>query len=347
MPSEGRPVRLKDVADHAGVSLATASRMLSDADYKGRAALRDRVLAAAAELGYRPNLHARALASSTSTSVGLVVHDVRDSYFAMIAGGVIEVAEAHDLLVTMVCTYRDPRQELNYLRLLSTQRPRAIVLAGSSFSDRAHAAAMMEQLAAYQAAGGAIVSVTRGRKIGHLVKIGNVEAARRLAHRLVDLGHTSFGVISGPAKLTSVSDRLRGFRLGLEDRGVRLAPGSIVRVDLSRDGGARGARLLLDRPDRPDRPTCVFGVADVVAVGAMAWIRSAGLRVPADVSVAGFGGTPLAFDTVPVLTTVELPLERIGRVAMELALLPGNEPRHTVEIDGAVQMRDSTAPPRP
>ncbi|MFI0449180.1 LacI family DNA-binding transcriptional regulator [Actinomadura sp. 6N118] len=343
MPSEGRPVRLKDVADHAGVSLATASRMLSDADYKGRAALRDRVLAAASELGYRPNLHARALASSTSTSVGLVVHDVRDSYFAMIAGGVIEVAEAHDLLVTMVCTYRDPQQELNYLRLLSTQRPRAIVLAGSSFSDRAHATAMTEQLAAYQAAGGAIVSVTRGRKIGHLVKIGNVEAARRFAHRLVDLGHTSFGVISGPAKLMSVSDRLRGFRLGLEDRGVRLDPGSIVRVDLSRDGGARGARLLLDRPDRP---TCVFGVADVVAVGAMAWIRSAGLRVPADVSVAGFGGTPLAFDAVPVLTTVELPLERIGRVAMELALLPGSEPRHTVEIDGAVVMRDSTAPPR-
>ncbi|WP_433332376.1 LacI family DNA-binding transcriptional regulator [Spirillospora sp. CA-294931] len=344
MPSEGRPVRLQDVADHAGVSLSTASRMLSDADYKGRASLRDRVLASASELGYRPNLHARALASSTSASVGLVVHDVRDSYFAMIAGGVIKVAEAHDLLVTMVCTYRDPRQELNYLSLLSTQRPRAIVLAGSSFADRAHSAAMTEALEAYQAAGGAIVSVTRGRKIGHLVKIGNVEAARRLAHELVDLGHTSFGVISGPAKLMSVSDRLRGFRLGLEDRGVPLDPGSIVRVDLSRDGGARGARLLLDRPDPP---TCVFGIADVVAVGAMAWLRTTGLRVPADVSVAGFGGTPLASDAVPVLTTVELPLERIGRVAMELALLPGNEPRHTVEIGGTVLMRETTAPPRP
>lgn len=343
MSPEGRPVRLQDVAEHAGVSLATASRMLSDADYKGRASLRNRVFSSAAELGYLPNLHARALASSTSTSVGLVVHDVRDSYFAMIAGGVIKVAEAHKLLVTMVCTYRNPQQELNYVSLLSAQRPRAIILAGSSFSDRAHSAALMEQLSAYQVAGGAIVSVTRGRKIGHVVDVGNVEATRQLAHRLVDLGHTSFGVISGSAKLMAVRDRMRGFRLGLQDRGIELSSDSIVRVDISRDGGARGARLLLDRPHRP---TCIFGIADVVAVGAMAWIRSAGLRIPADISVAGFGGTPLASDAVPGLTTVELPLERIGQVAMELALLPREEPPHTVAIGGTVLMRDSTAPPQ-
>ncbi|MFI6536038.1 LacI family DNA-binding transcriptional regulator [Nonomuraea sp. NPDC050547] len=341
MSSEGRRVRLQDVADHAGVSLATASRMLSDSDYKGRAALRDKVVASAAELGYRPNLHARALASSTSTSVGLVVHDVRDAYFAMIAGGVIKAAEAHRLLVTMVCTYRDPQQELNYVSLLSTQRPRAIILAGSSFADRAHTTAMTAQLSAYQADGGAVVSVTRGRRIGHLVEVGNVEATRRLAHLLADLGHTSFGVISGPAKLIAVRDRMHGFRLGLQDRGIELAPDAIVHADMSRDGGARAARRLLDRPDRP---TCLWGVADVVAVGAMAWARSNGLRIPEDVSVAGFGGTPLASDAVPALTTVELPLERIGRTALDLALLPLDEPRHTVEIGGTVLMRDSTAP---
>ncbi|MFI6292780.1 LacI family DNA-binding transcriptional regulator [Nonomuraea sp. NPDC050790] len=341
MSSEGRRVRLQDVADHAGVSLATASRMLAGSDYKGRAALRDKVLASAAELGYRPNLHARALASSTSTSVGLVVHDVRDAYFAMIAGGVIRAAEAHRLLVTMVSTYRDPRQELNYVSLLSAQRPRAIILAGSSFTDRAHAAAMAEQLSAYQAGGGAVVSVTRGRKIGHLIEVDNVEGARRLAHRLADLGHTSFGVISGPARLIAVRDRMHGFRLGLQDRGIELAADAVVHTEISRDGGARAARRLLGRDERP---TCLWGVADVVAVGAMAWARSAGLRIPEDVSVAGFGGTPPASDAVPALTTVELPLERIGATALDLALLPPDEPRHTVEIGGTVLMRDSTAP---
>lgn len=335
-------VRLQDVAEQAGVSLATASRMLSDPEYVGRAGLRERVLAAAAELGYRANPHARALATSSSTNVGLVIHDVRDAYFAMLSGGVITVAEQHDLLVSMVCTYRNAARELEYVRRLAAQRMRAIILAGSAVRDQAHTAAMHAELEAYQRSGGSVVSVTRGRTVGHVVDIDNAGGMRKLVHDLVGMGHTSFGVIAGPLKLLAVRERLQGVKQGLKDHGITLDRDDVVYVDLSREGGLAGARMLMSRPNPP---RCLLAVADIVAFGAMSWLRAEGVSVPGEVSVTGFGGIPAAIDAVPSLTTVEVPLEKVGETAMELALKPAS-PRHVVEIEGTLVRRDSVAPPR-
>lgn len=336
------PVRLQDVAEDARVSLATASRMLSDPEYGGQAALRERVLASAARLGYRPNPHARALATATSMNVGLVIHDVRDAYFATLSGGVISVAERHDLLVSMVCTYRSAARELEYVKRLAHQRVRAVILAGSALRDSAHAEAMHAELEAYQRSGGSVVSVTRGRDIGHVVDIDNVGGMRKLVHDLVELGHTSFGVIAGPLKLLAVRDRVQGIKQGLKDHGLALGRDDIVYVDFSREGGLTGARQLMGRPNPP---SCLLAVADVMAIGAMSWLRTQDIAVPGDVSVTGFGGIPAALDAVPSLTTVELPLEKVGETAMELALNPAS-PRHVVEVEGSLVLRESVAAPR-
>ncbi|WP_232666077.1 LacI family DNA-binding transcriptional regulator [Pseudonocardia sp. TRM90224] len=335
-------VRLQDVADHAGVSLATASRMLSDPNYGGRAGLRERVMASATELGYRPNPYARALATATSMNVGLVIHDVRDAYFATLSGGVISVAEHDDLLVSIVCTYRNPGRELEYVRRLASQRVRAIILAGSSVRDGAHNAAMDAELGSYQRSGGSVVSVTRGRTVGHVVDIDNAGGMRKLVHSMVELGHTSFGVVAGPQKLLAVRDRLQGIKQGLKDHGMALGRDDVVHVDVSREGGMAGAQSLMRRADPP---RCLLTVADVVAFGALSWLREQDIAVPGDVSVAGFGGIPAGIDAVPPLTTVDLQLERIGESAMELALKPAS-PRHVVEVEGSVVMRGSTAGPR-
>jgi LacI family transcriptional regulator len=340
--AERSTVRLQDVAEHAGVSLATASRMLADPGYGGRAGLRERVMASASALGYRPNPHARALATATSLNVGLVVHDVRDAYFAMMSGGVITVAERHDLLVSMVCTYRDVSRELEYVKRLADQRVRAIILLGSSSRDAAHAEAMNAELEAYQSSGGSVVSVTRGRSIGHVVDIDNVGGMRSLAGALADQGYASFGVIAGPLRLLTVRDRLHGIRQGLKDHGITLAKDDIVYTDMSREGGYTGVQTLMNRAEPPQ---CIMAIADVVAFGALSWLRSEGISVPADVAVSGFGGIPGAIDAVPSLTTLQLPLERVGETAMELALRP-TTPRHVVEIEGSLVLRDSTAAPR-
>src|SRR5690625_818311 len=204
-PRRGHPelsrtsVRLIDVAEHAGVSLATASRVLNGSKrHSARPEMRERVLAAVEELGYEPNLHARALAGSTSTTIGLVVHDIRDAYFSMVAGAVVEAAEAHDLFVTIVSTYNDPAREAKYVRLLRVQRPRAIIIAGSGFTSPRASGPITKELRQFEEAGGVVVSLGQ-QSVGHRIVVGNEEGARSLAHSLVDLGHRSFAVAAGPA----------------------------------------------------------------------------------------------------------------------------------------------------
>lgn len=338
------PVRLIDVAQHAGVSLATASRVLSStAGYRGRKELRERVLASAAELGYEPNPHARALAGSRSSTIALVVHDVRDAYFALVAGAVVSAAEQYGMLVTIVSTYRDPAQEARYLKLLRAQRPRAIVVAGSGFTNRASAEPIEAELRKFEESGGVVVALGR-QSVGHQVLVGNEEGARLLAHALADLGHTDFAVVSGPARLSTARDRLTGFQRGLADRGIELRPDAVLHGDATRESGTRMAAEIARAAHRP---TCVFGSFDVVAAGLVAGFRDAGVDVPGEISVAGFGDIPVASDITPSLTTVRLPLELVGRQAVDLALSAEPSVRRSVSFEGAVVLRESTAPPRP
>jgi len=337
----GEFVKLEDVALHAGVSLSTASRVLNGPpSHRGRAELRERVLASAQALGYVPNPHARALASSTSNTVGLVVQDVRDPYFAVVAGGAIEVANEHGLMVTIVCTYRDPAQEARYLSLLRAQRVRAIILAGSAYEDVAPTKAMAVDLEAYCAAGGAVVSITRHRLPGDTVLVENREGAAELARRLLKLGHRDFAVVAGPRKLTTARDRVAGFASALADAGIKLGANRIVNADFDRDGGyAAGQRLLKGR----SLPTCVLAANDAMALGLLAAFRAHGVAVPQQVSVTGFGDIPAARDSVPALSSVHLPLDALGAEAMRLADRGTGD--RTVTIGGRVVLRDSTAPP--
>lgn len=183
------------------------------------------------------------------------------------------------------------------------------------------------------------MSVTKGRAVGHVVDVDNAGGMRELVHELVELGHTSLGVIAGPLKLQTVRDRLQGIKQGLKDHGITLDRSDVVHVDISREGGVAGAEMLMRRKEPPQ---CLLAIADVVAIGALSWLRAEGVAVPDDVSVTGFGGVPAAVDAVPSLTTVELPLEKIGETAMDLALQPAT-PRHVVEIEGTVALRDSVA----
>lgn len=338
-----RPVRLVDVAEHAGVSLATASRVLNwEKPYGGRALLRERVLASAAELGYEPNPHARALASSTSTTIALVVHDLRDAYFAIIAGAVVSAAEQHGMFVTIVSTYRDPAQEVKYLKVLRAQRPRAIILAGSGFTNRTSHGPIEAELARFEDTGGVVVTLGR-QDVGHTISVGNEAGARALAHALVDLGHRDFVVATGPARLTTVRDRLTGFRQGLMERGIELDAAAVLHGDATRESGFLMATTIAARAHLP---TCVFGSFDVVAAGLIAGFREAGIAVPGTLSVAGFGDIPVATDITPTLTSVTLPLELVGKQAVDLALSAEPSIRRSVSFAGEVVLRESTAPPR-
>ncbi|QLQ35756.2 LacI family DNA-binding transcriptional regulator [Micromonospora robiginosa] len=328
------------MARAADVSLATASRALNGMRVTPQ--LRDRVLAAAAQLAYTPNAHARALAGASHRTVGVICHDVTDPYFAAIAGGVMRIAGANDLLVMLASTFRDPEREIAYVSMLRAERAPAILLIGSGFEDARWERAMEAELKPYLDGGGRVAVVSRHRSLKvDSVLPENRAGAAAMARALLELGHRRFAVLSGPHALTTVIDRLGGFRDELAAAGVTLDPAHVVEGPFTRDGGYQAMTELLDRGLDA---TCVFALTDVMAIGAYAALRDRGLSVPGDVSVAGFDDIPIVRDLTPPLTTVALPLRELGEKVMELALTENTtRRRRIVRMTGEVVVRASTA----
>src|SRR5690606_907790 len=152
-------VNLRDVARRAGVSVPTASRVLSGSDYAVRPELRARVEQAARELHYGPNAHARALLGGNLATVGVLAGDVGDPYFSQIIDGVQELASRHRLLVTICNTGRDVDRELEYLTLLHTHRTGVIIIAGSELVDERYRTGLRERVRAYLTTGGRVVAI--------------------------------------------------------------------------------------------------------------------------------------------------------------------------------------------
>jgi LacI family transcriptional regulator len=310
-------VTLDDVARLAGVSMATASRVLSKSPRVVRPELRDKVLAAAEALSYTPNPHARALARSASDLVGLVVHDIADPYFSSIAGGVTRIAEEQGAMVLLGTTLREAEREIEYVAMLRAQRARAVILVGSRTTDTEMTERLAAELVAFRANGGRVACVSQDLLGVPTVEPDNRAGARRLARALAELGHRRFAVLGGPGALLTARDRLEGFCQGLEESGGTAE--DVLEGAFTRDGGYSSA---LDLLGRGTSATCVFAVNDVMAVGAMAALRERGVAVPDDMSLAGFDDIATLRDTVPALTTVRLPLEEMGEQAARLTLLP-------------------------
>src|SRR3954465_9277694 len=164
---------LADVARLAGVSQATASRIINGSNKLVTDELRARVLRAVAELQYVPNAHAQLLARSQRTAVGVIVHDVSDPYFAEIPRGLQRVATDHGRLLMICNSYRDPERELEYVELLRGQQVAAIIMAGSGYHDAGFTALPNERLAAYEASGGRVAVIGRHEHAGDAVMPDN------------------------------------------------------------------------------------------------------------------------------------------------------------------------------
>lgn len=327
-------VTLEDVARHAGVSLATASRVLNGSSRRVGAALRERVELAAAELGYQPNATAQTLARGSSNVIGLVVHDLTDPYFAALAGGAMRAADRRGLVVMVGTTYRDPEREIGYVSTLRAQRVRAILLAGSRVADERITNRLRTELARYRDSGGRVACVGQDLLGVDTVAPANRAGAAALARALAELGHTRFAVLAGPPALVTAADRTAGFTAALAE--LDLPAPQIVHGGFDRDGGYNAVRGVIDSD-----VTCVFAVNDVMAVGALAALRERGLSVPDDLSVAGFDDIATLRDLVPALTTVRLPLAEMGERALEMAL--GDSVKPSVEhIAGQIVLRTST-----
>jgi LacI family transcriptional regulator len=338
-------VTLQDVADRAGVSLATASRVVSEGPRRVGSQLADRVNQAAAELDYTANLQARAVATGQSSMLGVVVHDIADPYFSSIAAGLMDVAHAQRLLVCLSSTAAETG-EREYVALMRSQRARAVILVGSRTDDQAAQAGLRAEIAAFTGTGGRAACIGQDLLGIDTILPGNAAGAEALGRALVVQGHRRFAVLAGPAGVLTARDRLAGFLAGLAARSVTVQPRHIVPGAFTRDGGyeAMSTILAMSGP----RPDCVFAVNDVMAVGALARLRAEGMTVPGDIGLAGFDDISTLRDVSPPLTTVRLPLASMGEMAARLVLAETSPERPRVlPVPGEVVLRESTdRPPR-
>ena len=340
MPSPGGAVRLVDVASHAGVSIATASRALSGSPGVS-AAVAERVRQVAVELGYVVNVHARRLAGGATSSVGLVVHEIGDPYFAEIASGLLGVAADQGLSVQICHTGRDPENELRQLRALIAHRVDVIVVAGSGYVDPEAQALARAELDAYRSSGGRVAVIGRHHLGTDAVLPDNVAGGRSIADHLLSLGHRRIAVVTGSRQLTTVADRLAGIGSALAAVGLSLADLPVVEAPFTRAGGKQAAeQVLAQHAD----VTAVLALNDDMAIGVLSTLRARGVSVPSQISVTGFDDVAVAEDLSPSLTTVRLPMAELGAQALTLALKPpSSRPRRRTTSHELV-VRGSTAP---
>ncbi|MFG2871858.1 LacI family DNA-binding transcriptional regulator [Streptomyces sp. NPDC048338] len=347
-------VTLADVAARARVSPATVSRVLNG-NYPVAASTRERVLRAVDELDYVLNGPASSLAAATSDLVGILVNDIADPFFGIMAGAAQSAigegasGRAGGEKLAVVCnTGGSPERELTYLTLLQRQRAAAVILTGGSLEDPDHLAATAAKLARLADAGTRIVLCGRPPVAGDAglaaLTFDNRAGARRLTEHLLSLGHRRIGYVAGPANRTTTRHRLEGHRDAMAAAGLAGGQEELtVHGPYDRRAGYDATLELLRRDGSL---TAIVAANDTVALGACAALRDRGLSIPGDVSVAGFDDLPFSVDAVPALTTVRLPLHEAGARAGRLAMGTEEPPAGGIAtVPGELMVRDSTAPP--
>ncbi|MDF3293321.1 LacI family DNA-binding transcriptional regulator [Streptomyces silvisoli] len=349
-------VTLADVAARAGVSSATVSRVLNG-NYPVAGSTRARVLRAVEELEYVVNGQARGLAAATSDLVGVLVNDIADPFFGIMAGAAqAEIAHGSrggtgtcgGKLAVVCNTGGCPEAELTYLTLLQRQRAAGVIVTGGAAEGTEHTQAVTAKLARLASDGTRVVLCGRPPLPldgdAATLAFDNRGGARRLTGHLLELGHRHIGYITGPENRSTTRHRLEGHRAALADHGLAAdAERLTVGGDFGRAAGYRGARELLDTV--PEL-TAIVAANDTAALGVCAALRERGLRVPRDVSVAGFDDLPFSVDAAPALTTVRLPLHEAGARAGRLVMGRESAPPGGVSmVTARLVTRASTAPP--
>lgn len=342
-PARVGAVNLRDVAAHAGVSPATASRV-----FGGSAKVHDdtraKVLASAQELGYVVNGLARAMQGRGPRTMAFVVRAMIGPTFAALAAGAERVASENNHLLFMSTTHGDPEREAALIATLREQRVGAVLLVGSTETDIAfddRVAAYARDLADVEAP---LILCGRPPVTGHpeLVAVDYDQPAGvgLGVDELVKLGHTRIAYVGEPRGMTTAELRLTGYLQALERHGIPIDPALIRHAANSEDDGARAVAQLLGDDTGA---TAIVSMTDNIAVGAYRAARSAGLRIPQELSVIGFDDAPIVGDLTPGLTTVHPPFYEVGVRAAEIAL--GLIPARSVLIESTLVRRGSTAPP--
>ncbi|MET7904141.1 LacI family DNA-binding transcriptional regulator [Streptomyces sp. NPDC005355] len=330
---------IKDVAQRAGVSVATVSRVLNDHPAV-RADTRERVLAAVADLGYRPNAVARSLRTAQTRALGLVISDVLNPFFTELARSVEDAARDRGYSVVIGNADERPDLQDHHVRTLMDRR-----IDGLLVSPTDGGSPMMPAAAR---AGTPLVFVDRwiegeGLDEVPVVRTDGRDAVRDLVAHLYALGHRRLAFIAGPAATTTGRERVDAFRSTLREFGLALPADHIGQGDFQADSGRRVTARFLDLPHPPE---AIFAADNLMALGAMDEIRARGLRVPGDVALAAFDDIPWFVHTDPPITAIAQPTGELGHAAVRaLVDLVEGRPAESVTLSARLVIRRSCGEP--
>lgn len=331
-------VTTHDVAKRAGVSQPTVSLVLSrNATARVSAETRERVLEAARELGYVPNVVARSLVRSRSYAIGVIVPDLRNPFFAEVVSGAERVVSEAGYAV-LLCETREIPRDRHIQALLERQ-------VDGMMMDAIGASSLPQAMVA----GVNLVLIDEPPDRWPGVASDAIGAGRLAAEHLLQLGHRRFGFLGPATNVHAIRMRERGFTQALAAQGIGIDSAALRRVAATPAGGQAGMRALLNQKQRP---TAVFCINDLVAAGALKVCSHERVRVPEDISIVGCEDIELASLLMPELTTIAIPARELGARAARMllqALEGGGDdtrtpPRQRRTIASRLVVRGTTAP---
>jgi len=302
---------IKDVALRAGVSVTTVSHVVNDTRHvsaKGR----ERVELAIRELGYVPNAMARSLKSNTTSTLGMLIPNSSNPYFAEIVRIVEDRCFGAGYTLVLCNTDDEPRRQSVYLQVLAERRIDGLIVVSTGDDD-----SLVTQLQGLR-----IPTVLVDREIADptcdLVETAHMQGGLLAVRHLLSLGHKRIACLGGPEGLTPSEQRIEGWRMALAEAGTTPNADALLwRGAFTSQSGYEAMHAIL-RTEHP--PSAVFVCNDLMAIGALRAAHESGVHVPDELSIVGFDDIELSAYTSPPLTTVAQPKERIGALAVDMLL---------------------------
>lgn len=330
---------IKQVAEQAGVSVATVSRVANGSGYVS-AAVRERVEAAMRALNYQPSALARGLRRQQTRTIGLLLPQMNQPFFSTLACAVERTLFAADYRTLICSSEENAAKEAAYIDILLGERVNGVILVPQGQDPEGVNRLLQANIP--------VVLVDRDLPDLPLSRVlsDNFGGAYAGTFHLLTLGHERIATISAPADNRTAQARVAGVRQALQDFGTAANPDLLLGGSLSEFevGYQAGLHLL----ECPEPPSAVFALTDVVAVGVLHAAAQLGLALPADLSVIGFDDVPLATYVIPALTTIAQPIYALGQTAVEILLRrlrQPDAPPETVTLPTRLVIRSSTAPP--
>lgn len=308
---------IKDVAKEARVSVATVSRTLNRVD-RVSPRMRERVVAAAKSLNYRPNAVARSLRARNTQTLGLVIPNIRNPFFTQIAREIEDVARERGYSLVFGNTDEDPEKEAEYLRVLLEKQVDGLIVSPARATSR-----YLEEVLRDGVPVLFLDRFVRGIE-APVVRAEGRRAVNKLVEHLTGFQHEKLAIISGPVETVPGRERLDAFLTGAEERNVPVGGERVKVGDFRRESGFRAMRELLDL-DEP--PTAVFVANNLMALGALQALKRAGMSIPEDISFASFDDVSWFELVEPPITAIAQPVGELGAAAagMLLAMVEGGE----------------------